>query len=494
MLESNSHAPVATAAEFAERCDLAGEALATDWRGAHPTVPATILGFVAAMDASGPWVALPVRHAHVGASGPVDQTYFDALLDDLCARLAAHAPLDAVFLSLHGAAIATVDPDPDGSLLARVRATVGPGVPVVATLDLHGNVVQRMVDAASVLVAYRENPHTDMAARGADCAAILRETLAGMRPTAAFVKLPFVPPSVTQNTRTGPYRDLIDFGQSLRGPDVVDVSILSGFTSGDTPKNGMSVIVTTRGAPARARELATRIARHAWAGRRAWVPSLASIADATARALEAGRDVALPALLFADVADNPGGGGRGNTVWILEAFVRAGVQGAVVGPFFDAALAADAHHAGEGATLRARFNRDETHPLSCRFEADARVERLHAGAFVGRRGISAGNAIDNGPSALVAVGGVRVVVVSRRDQARDPAQFEMLGVDLARVRALVLKSRGHFRAAFDEFFSDDRIVEVDAPGLTTPVLANVDWQRIPRPIFPLDDATTWDAP
>jgi microcystin degradation protein MlrC len=493
MLESNSHAPVATREEFEGQCELRGAALEADWRSAHPKAPGTILGFVAAMDRIGPWRPVPLLHAHVGASGPVDQAYFDELVDAICAGLREAAPLDGVFLSLHGAAIATADDDPDGTLLERVRAVVGPAVPVLATLDLHGNIVRRMVDNADVLVAYRSNPHVDMFERGADCAGALEEMLAGMRPTAGFVKLPFVPPSVTQNTRFGPYHDLIAYGQSMRDADVVDVSILTGFTLGDTSKNGMSVIVTTRGQPARAQALARDIARHAWAGRRAWVPRLTTLADATAMALACGRDPARPSLIFADVADNPGGGGRGNTVWILEAFARAGAEGAVFGPIFDPALAAQAHRLGEGAAFDAVFNREETHPLSGRFEAPARVERLHAGAFVGRRGISAGNAIDNGPTALLRVGGLQVVVITRRDQARNPVQFEMMGIDLARVRALVVKSRGHFRAAFDEFFPDDRIVEVDVPGLTTPVLANVAWERMPRPVYPLDTEMSWDC-
>ncbi len=491
MLESNSHAPVATREEFEGQCDVRGEEFERDWRSLHPRVAGTLLGFVAAMDRTGPWSPVPLLHAHVGASGPVDQGYFDALVDELCERLRAALPVDGVFLSLHGAAIATADPDPDGTVLARVRAVVGPDMPLLATLDLHGNIVQRMVDHASVLVSYRENPHTDMPERGADCAAFLHEMLAGMKPTAAFVKLPFVPPSVTQNTKAGPYRDLIDYGQSKIDSDVVDVSILSGFTLGDTPKNGMSVIVTTRGLPDKARALARDIAAHAWSGRHAWIPRLTALTDATAMARACGLEATRPSLLFADVADNPGGGGRGNTVWILQSFAAAGVSGAVFGPIFDPSLAAEAHRAGEGATFRACLNRDEAHPLSGRFEATASVERLHAGAFVGRRGISAGNAIDNGPTALLRIGGLQLVVISRRDQARDPVQFEMLGIDLGQVRALVLKSRGHFRAAFDAFFTDDRIVEVDVPGLTTPVLSNVAWMRMPRPVYPLDSDMVW---
>ena len=494
MLESNSHSPVATREEFMANCHLESDAFAQDWRAPHPQSPATVSGFVAAMDGTGAWQGVPLLCTHVGASGPVDQAFFDDVVARMCAHLRAALPVDAVYLSLHGAAIATADDDPDGTLLARVREVVGPGIPVVATLDLHGNIVQRMVDHASVLVAYRENPHTDMAERGAESARIVHEMLRGMRPTAAFVKLPFIPPSVTQNTKRGPYADLIAFGQSRMDAGVVNVSILSGFTSGDTSKNGMSVIVTTRDDGRQAHGLAREIAARAWSERRRYVPDLTSLADAVRMALTAGRDPSAPALLFADVADNPGGGGRGNTVWILQAFHEAGVNDAWLGIFFDPRLAAEAHRLGVGASFRAEFNRDEAQPLSGRYAADAVVEGLHDGRCVGRRGISAGHAIVLGPSALLRVGGLRVIVVSVRQQCKDPVFFEMFGLDLRGARSLIVKSRGHFRAAFDEFFPDECIIEVDVPGLTTPVLQNVPWQRVPRPIYPLDPDMAWAPP
>lgn len=77
----------------------------------------------------------------------------------------------------------------------------------------------------------------------------------GKRAHRAFVKLPFIPPSVTQNTErkpgaNTPYGDIIHFGQSKVGGDVLNVSVLSGFTLGDTLKAGMSVIVSARTADA----------------------------------------------------------------------------------------------------------------------------------------------------------------------------------------------------------------------------------------------------
>ena len=493
MLESNGHAPVATREEFAENFIAKGEELVRDWESAHPRAPVTLTGFVEEMTRLGAWAPLPLMCAMVGASGPVEHGFFLEVVEEHVSRLRAALPVDGVFLSLHGGAIGTGEDDPEGVILERVRAVVGPSVPILATLDLHANVSRKMVENASVLVAYRTNPHVDMADRGAECARLLREMLAGAKATAAFVKLPFIPPSVAQNTKSGPYADIIAYGQSKIDARVMNVSVVSGFSLGDSVKNGMSVIVTTRGDAALAATLARDIGGKCWDDRHRYVPRLTSLEDATRMALECGRDASRPALLFADVADNPGGGGRGNTVWILESFYKAGVQGCVLGVFFDPALVAEAHAKGRDARFHAHFNRDETHALSGKFEAEAHVLALRDEPVIGKRGISAGHSINLGKMALLQVGGIRVVAISVRQQAKDTEMFECLGVDLARVRSLVVKSRGHFRAAFDLLFSDDRIVEVDVPGLTTPVLTRVPYRNVPRPIFPLDPETRWSA-
>ena len=493
MLESNARSPLATREEFAQNFMAHGEELAADWKSEHPRAPLTLTGFVEAMNASGPWTAMPLMCAMVGASGPVEKRFFDAVVEEHVERLRAALPVDGVFLSLHGGAIGQAEDDPEGVILERVRSVVGAAVPIVATLDLHANVSPRMVENASVLVAYRTNPHVDMAERGAECAALMREMLRGVKGAAGFVKLPFIPPSVAQNTKSGPYADIIAYGQSKVDARVMNVSVVSGFSLGDSVKNGMSVIVTTRGDRALANSLARDIAQKAWDERGRYVPRLTSLADATRMALECGRDPSKPALLFADVADNPGGGGRGNTVWILESFHQAGVEGALLGIVYDPVLAAEAHSRGKGASFLARFNRDESHELSGKYQAGAEVLGLHDGSLVGARGICAGHTINLGAMALLRVGGIRVVVVSVRQQAKDTVMFECFGIRIDEARSVVVKSRGHFRAAFDLLFPDDRIIEVDAPGLTTPILARVPYRHVPRPIYPLDPDMTWTA-
>ena len=199
-------------------------------------------------------------------------------------------------------------------------------------------------------------------------------------------------------------------------------------------------------------------------------------------------------LPFSDVADNPGGGGRGNTMFLLRAFVEAGVEGALLGVVYDPPLSAEAHRLGLGAHFDARFNRGETTRFSEPWAVPARVISLTDGNCVGRRGIYAGMRLDLGPCAALRIGGVTVVVVSRRVQCADPVFFEMMGLDVAVARSVAVKSRGHFRGGFDEFFGPEQIVEVDLPGLTSPMLARFDWTRLPRPVIPLDDNVEWRPP
>ena len=158
---------------------------------------------------------------------------------------------------------------------------------------------------------------------------------------------------------------------------------------------------------------------------------------------------------------------------------------------FDPAVADAAAKAGEGERFIAHFNQQENVRFSEPYSGEVVVEKLLDIPCVGRRGIYAGRQVDLGSCALLDLQGIRILVVSRRHQCADPIFLERMGVDLATVRVLIIKSRGHFRAGFDEYFQPEQIIEVDAPGLTTPDLEKLELDRVPRPIYPLDKTMEW---
>jgi microcystin degradation protein MlrC len=352
-----------------------------------------------------------------------------------------------------------------------------------------------MIDNLSVFVGYLENPHTDIYERGVEAAKHMRECLAGTRTAIEMVKLPLVPPQIALLTAKGPYADLINYGQRKMAGDVMNVSVMAGFAYSDSPKNGLTAVVTARNANRRAAaKLALKIAKRGWDTRERFKRAMMSLADAVQLAASVGRDRRRKPIILADVGDNPGGGGRGNTTYLLRALKSAGVQNVMFGVFNDAVVAGKAHALGEGATFTASFNSQEHQEFSLPFDCEATVVKLSDGRFVGRRGVLKNVSADMGPSALLDLGGIRLVVISHRCQCMDPRQFEMFGLDIAEARVVVVKSRGHFRGGFDEFFKPDQIFEVDCPGLTSPLLANFTWTKLPRPVYPLDEETTWTPP
>jgi microcystin degradation protein MlrC len=166
----------------------------------------------------------------------------------------------------------------------------------------------------------------------------------------------------------------------------------------------------------------------------------------------------------------------------------------LIGVIHDPALAEEAHAQGVGATFEARFNRGGGDEFSKPFTASATVGGLRDQPIRGRRGIYASNTLDVGKAAALILGGITVIVLTHRYQCADPMFFEAFGLDIAAARIVVVKSRGHFRGGFDEFFRHDQVIEVDAPGLTSPMLGRFAWQHMPRPVLPIDEAAIWTPP
>ena len=310
----------------------------------------------------------PHRQLDAGASarlagparGPVEETFFKEFLAEIETGLRAALPLDAVFVAAHGAALAEGTDDPDGDLFEVIRRVVGPDIPVVSTFDLHANVSRKMTDNLSVFVGYLENPHTDIYERGVEAAKHMRECLAARARQSPCQGAAGAAADLVVD-RPGPYADLIKYGQTKVGGDILNVSVMAGFAYSDSPKNGLTAVVTARnGNRQAAADLSLDIARRAWGMKERFKRQMTAMADAVQLATSVGRDRRRKAIILADVADNPGGGGRGNTTYLLRALKAARAQHVLFGVFNDAAVAAKAHELGEGAIFTASFNSQNT--------------------------------------------------------------------------------------------------------------------------------------
>jgi len=504
ILESNRFAKPAERQDFSEFVWEEGESLLVQARAETSAIAPEFSAFVKAMDATGPWQAVPCLLAASHPAGPVREAVFQEVADKIVQTLTASiasGPLDAVYLCNHGAMVAEHLHDPDGELVRLVRNAVGPKPLIIITLDLHGNISEGMVRDSDLIIAYRTNPHVDMIERGEEAAFSLRRCLAsGQRPKMAMEKPPIAPASVSLLTASGPYADLIDYGQRRQAEmsgAILNVSIFGNFIFSDTPDNTLSIIVTARDDETAAQNLAREIAQQAWSQRERFQRVLTPVEDAVAIALAADRNP----VIFSEAGDNPGGGGSGRTTALLRALHEAAAERVLYGSFYDPVLADDAHRHGIGEGFTARFNREQENienPAPWEkwdrpFKVEAEVLALGDGTVIGKGGLLQGRRLKLGKTAALRIGGIVVVIISDRSQTADPVFFEMLGLDIAMAQTVVVKSRGHFRAGFRPWFSPEQVYEIDTAGLTSPVLSRWPFQHIPRPSFPLDPDTRWDS-
>jgi len=438
---------------------------------AGANIPVT--GAIDALRAAGHQL-VPLAWAAASPSAHVTDDAFERIVGDLLARLEAAGTLDGVYLDLHGAMVTESHDDGEGEILRRVRAAVGPRVPVVASLDLHANVTHRMVEHADALSIYRTYPHVDMAETGARAARLLMRLVDRGRPFAkAFRQLDYLTGIPSQSTFIEPCAGLYALLERIEARSGVALSFAPGFPMADFDECGMSVVGYGDDAAA------VRAAVDALAGAVAdaepdFALELLGPDDAVRAAMARGTS-GLPVVL-ADTQDNPGAGGNGDTTGLLAAMLRQQAQDAVLGLLIDPASARRAHEAGQGATLDFALGGISGVPGHLPLPGRFTVERLGDGRFTCTGPMFRGFRMQLGPMALLRQGGVRVALASVKCQAADREMFRHLGLDPAGQRVVALKSSVHFRADFQPIAREVLVVRSPGPALADP--ADFPWTRL----------------
>lgn len=444
-------------------------------------------GMIAAAERLGATL-VPSVAAAASPAGYVTRDIYEHVKQRLLADLKVAGRLDGVLLDLHGAMVPEGVDDGEGDVIAAVRRAVGPDVPIAVTLDFHGNLGKDMIAEADLLHGYKTYPHVDMAARGAEAAERLAQVIGGrIKPTAAWRKPPVLPPLGNQGTARGPMRRLYDLADEMeKDPKVISVSVFAGFPLADIPDAGLGIYVVTDDDPALAERLAGRLATVAWDHRHEFIHTALPVKDAVAKALAAdGRPIVL-----ADMADNTGGGAAGDGTEILRELLRVGARRATVACIWDAAAVQQCIKAGVGArmTLEIGGKVDDRHGAPV--EVTGTVRTLSDGRFIHRGPMMNGLPGRLGPTAVLDVSDVKVILITYRWQTLDPEMIRFVGIDPVMEKILVVKSTIHYRAAFEPIAKE--IIEVDAPGLSSSNLARFPYRRVRRPIFPLDPDTAYE--
>lgn len=428
---------------------------------------------------------VPTFTANAQPSGTISKHAYEHLSGQLLAGLRSAGPVDGYCLSLHGAGVAEGVDDLEGTLLKAIREQAGPHLPIVVTLDLHGNLTQTMLDNATALVGVHLYPHSDMFERGQEAIELLRSVVQGrVKPTMHLTRLPMMIPTTTTNFGRAHEINEICWKWEEESK-VIDCAFFHGFPTTDIPHPNVSVIVTTDDDPELAARISHDVAAKIWEAREQFRPVPTPPDEAFRQALAAeGRPV-----IINETSDNPGGGAPEDATHLLRAMLDAKLDEACMGFMYDPDVAAQAHAAGTGATIHVRLGGKHEKLHGEPIEADAYVKCLTDGKFIQQSPMGRGARVNLGPMARLIIGGIDVLVSSVRTQTLDPEVFLLHGIDISRYKIVAIKSSNHFRAGFEPVAH--KIIRVDTPGLVSVDLTSFPFQRIEHPVWPLDADAAW---
>jgi microcystin degradation protein MlrC len=410
----------------------------------------------------------PTLLAYASPHGLVEKNAYLSLKSELIDCLDASLPADGVLLDLHGAMEVEGVGSGEDDLVKSVREIVGDDIPIVVSLDLHGNISHELAEKADVLTAFRTAPHVDSIQTEIRALMHLKDCVnRRLKPFNVLVKLPMILPGEFAVTDIEPVRSLYGRLYELeRVNGIIDASLFIGCAWSDTPNTSLSVLVVAGGREyaEKARNLAGSLSREVWARRLEFAPEVTPLTvDEAVDAALRSRD---KPVLISDTGDNVTAGGAGDTVVLLEKFLQVGDSDILVDGIVDPEAVFMCAQAGKDARisldLGGKLDRLNSHPIS--------VEGVVA-------------YVDYPRLAILRINGVEVIVTSKRRVLATLKEFEEAKVNPLKKRIIAVK--------VGYLFSDlrqiaRRSIWALTPGFTSLQIEKLPYSRIKRPIYPLD--------
>jgi microcystin degradation protein MlrC len=424
---------------------------------------------------------IPALAAFAFAGGPVtDQAYVwlrDQILQSIKNTVGR---LDGVILSLHGAMLTPSLDDAEGELVEKIRQIIGPQVPIVCSLDMHAYLTKQMSANANALVGYRTHPHIDFFQTGYRAMKLMAQILRGeVHPFLAHVKLRMIARSEKHNTNHSPMADVIKYLDEIeRSPQILTASIFPEHELLDVPQLGFSVIVNADGDKNCANKCACEIADFIWTRRRDFLTEKSNLQDA----LRFIRNTPDGPFVLADASDATSGGSSGDSTYVLKGLLDTPVGGTCLLTLTDPDAVTACIKAGVGSHLDLQVGGKLTPSFYKPIEISGTVESICDGKYKMR--LPATNT-DIGHTIVFRTGEIYVVLSEKPAITFDEEVYHHVGLSPRQAKLVLVKSHGGFRAVYEPFAK--AVIDVDTPGPCNTDVSKLPYQRMTRPIFPLDE-------
>ena len=420
--------------------------------------------------------------AECAPSGPVTAKAYDTLADELVSRAVLwREEADGLLLHLHGAMVCRGDPDPERTLLLRLRSVLGDDFPIAVAMDLHGNVGVEKAMLADIVCGFRHSPHTDMAETGERAAKLLLGKLSGkIKPVKAMARPGLVLPSIFTATEISPLHDIMaEMRSEAAQPGILDITLFTGFAYADVPEIGATVLAIADGDEALAIRTAERLSARLAEAREELYHAAplyephAALDKAAALLAEGVRPVVL--LEHAD---------RGNdSTHLLEAMLARRVGRTAVPYLHDPIAAQAAASAGVGGQLMLTLGGKSSELAGLPLLYTGYVKFAAPVRYKITGPYRTGEQLDLGQTAVIDDGDIAVIVTTQNVTAVDTDPFAQCGLDIAEFDIIALRSKTHFRAAYDPIAG--AILIVETPDWGPADLITLPYRNAPPGIYPI---------
>jgi microcystin degradation protein MlrC len=481
--ETNTFSPVPTDLNRfgGGKVPLEGDAALAAIRGTHTAMG----GLIEVAEQRGVEIVTGIA-ASAPPSGPVQDDAYEIMTNKISE---AAKDCDGILLELHGAMVTDTFDDGEGTLLARLRRE-NPDIPIGVALDMHTNLYPEMVDHATCIAGFQTYPHVDMKETGLRAARVLLNSMEGKaKPTMAWGNVPMLPHVMRQGTDDEPNKSLQQRVKQMEQGEALIASLFTGFPHADIHSAGLSVCVVTDNDIEKAQTLVDELLHAAWQEREAFVYELEPLSESVMRAAGAAQKSGNGPVILLDHHDNTASGGTMDTTEVLAEILEQGLEDVAAYGIYDPEAVTEMIAAGEGAkvtvTLGAKFHIDAIPIQSKPLTVTGIVKHISNGRFIVEGPMSTGSRMNMGDSVVLDTGKVEIVVISRHIEPFDFGCFTSMGINPFSKTFLMLKSRIHYRATFMPMAKE--IVECAGIGVCTSDYGELTFEKVRRPIYPLDD-------
>ena len=473
--ETNTFSPVPTDMNAFKAAFYAGP-------GDHPDTPTLCSSVVPILRRRGRaegFIVIEGTSCWAEPAGLIQRKTFETLRERILDELKAALPVDAVVLGLHGAMVAQGYDDPEGDLLERVRAIVGPKVLIAAEFDPHSHLTARRLANLDLMATFLEFPHTDFEERGDHVVDLALRTLRGeIKPVISTFDCRMI---TIYPTSREPMRSFVDRLKAMEGGDgILSISIIHGFMAGDVPDMGTRIVVVTDNDKAKGDGLAERLGHELYGLRRRAAMPMFDTESGLDRALAVRAERPDVPVVIADVWDNPGGGVAGDATHILRRMIERGFENIAVATIWDPVAVSFCHAAGERAELSLRLGGKSGPQGGEPLDLRVTVQAVFGAGWQSFRN----SQVTLGAAAVVRPLGTTldIVVITSRTQTYEPDIFSNQGIDFTRKAFLLVKSTNHFHAGFKPVSSE--IVYIAAPTSYPTDPATTPYQKASLGLWP----------